>query len=141
MESIKIESGAVEVPIQRDGVITGAITVNAKDTLFMERFYLAFQNITRKLDTYKTDEAPEVEQQFAIIKEVNAYMREQIDYAFGAGTSDIVFGATVSYDFGIYSQFLDGIKPIIEPARKSALSKYIPPSQKPAKGARKPRKR
>jgi hypothetical protein len=68
-------------------------------------------------------------------------MREQIDYAFGAGSSQIVFGDTVSYDFGIYSQFLDGIKPLIEPARRSALGKYIPPAEKPAKGTGKPRKR
>ncbi|RPJ29444.1 MAG: hypothetical protein EHM33_00935 [Chloroflexi bacterium] len=141
MEPIKIESGEQQIPIERDGVSTGEITINPGDTLFMERFYKAFGDITNKLESHRTDEAPDIEKQFELIKGINAFMRERIDYAFGAGASQIAFGDVVSYDFGIYIQFIDQINKIIEPARASALNKYIPTSQKPPRRTRKPRKR
>jgi hypothetical protein len=104
----------------------------------MEKFYKICGEISSKLEEIQnTDAAPDIEKQFAIVQEVNAFVREKIDYAFGAGTSQKAFGDTVSYDFDMYSQFIDGIKPFIEPVRVAKVTAYLPTTQKPARRKRK----
>jgi hypothetical protein len=140
-ESIQIDTGEKRLAIWRDGDQVGELVFNPKDTLFMERLYKLFIGVTEgireRLNIEETDQPKQIE----IIKDVNVFVRQQIDSVFGEGKSQMLFGDTVSYDMGIYTQFIEQIQGFIKPVRKSAVSKYIPTVEKPVMGARaKPKK-
>jgi hypothetical protein len=125
VESIKIDTGEKRIAINNDP--DRVIVFNPRDTLFMERFYKICQDIALKMAEYQKQGQPEgIEFQFTILQEANTFMRERIDYAFGVGTSYKCFEDTVSYDFGMYSQFIDGIKSFIEPVRAEKIKQYLP---------------
>ncbi len=100
----------------------------------MEKFYKMCGDVSARLEAMQSQSPPEdIESQFAAVEEINAFMRERIDYAFGEGASQIAFGDVVSYDFDIYSQFIDGVKPFIEPVRAAKVAAYIPQTKKTPK--------
>ena len=58
----------------------------------------------------------------ALSAQVCAYMREQVDMVFGAGTSQMVFGDRNVMD--MFGEFFFGLAPYIAAARQKAVKKY-----------------
>lgn len=137
MDSIRIDTGIKRIQIN-DG--PDYIEFNPTDVLFAERFYAAYQEFNVKqsefqqrseeLDAHK-DELDEnglpvnVSQGLAFLHETCEFMRSKIDYLFGAGTSQKVFGDALNLD--VIGQFLDAMTPYIQVARSEKVAKYTPP--------------
>jgi hypothetical protein len=143
-QSLKIDSGEVRLAIEdENGNIKGEIKFNPKDELFAERFYRVMKEFQQKMQeseerskeldsNTKLDEnglPVNIEEGMVFLRETCSYMREKIDYLFGSGTSQIVFGDVLSFD--MIAQFLDGVTPYIQTARSNKLEQYIP--NKPTK--------
>jgi hypothetical protein len=134
MDSLRIDNGVKRIMIN-DG--PNFIEFNPSDVIFAERFYellkkfeekqIQFEQQAEKLDSQKdqldANGLPmNLENQLAFMRDVCAFMREQIDFLFGSGTSQAVFGDVLSIE-GI-EQFFEGITPFIQTARAEKLKKY-----------------
>ncbi len=133
MDSIRID-GVKRIAINDDP--TRVIEFNPGDVTFVERFYRLIQDFESKQADYQAraeeidrsnqvgeDGVPvNVQDRLAFMREVCSYMREKIDYLFGAGTSQMVFGDAFSLE--MIGQLFDGLTPFIQQARREKLVKY-----------------
>ena len=141
MESLQISTGEKRIPITRDGQSVGELVFNPSDAMFAEKFYKIFDEFKTTLTEYQarydalekdSDDAPvDTEAGLRLIHDTCVYVREKIDYVFGAGTSQIVFGDVLKMD--IFYQFFDGVLPFIKAARNEKLASYLvhPKKRKP----------
>jgi hypothetical protein len=136
MDSLNISTGEKRIPIVRDGVPAGELVFNPDDVVFAEKFYRLLGDFQTKFEGFKA-KSIEVEKvkgddangiplviggRIELVKEVCIYIHEQIDWVFGANTSAVVFGGV--YNLAAIEQFLDGVKPFIQPARVQKIQKY-----------------
>lgn len=132
MHNINLNLGTKVVSINGDPQRT--IEFNPQDTLFVEKFYQVYSEIQAKqeylsakaeaIDTTPGEDGLPVgfKEQIALINETCTYMREKIDYLFGEGTSQTVFGSVMNMD--AIAQFLEGITPMIMNDRTDKVAKY-----------------
>ena len=134
MENLKVNTSKKRILIN-DG--PEYLEFDPEDVLFIERFYNLIAEFELKqnefgqkamvLDANKgldKDGIPvNLEEGLAFIKEVCQYLRVRIDYVFGAGTSQILFGDSLS--LAQIGQFFEGITQFIGPKRSEKLSKYL----------------
>lgn len=142
MDSIRIDTGAKRIAINDDP--ERVITFNPSDVLFVERFYKIVGEFEAKLHEYETRYAalpvvensgiPVADAHLALLRETCEYVREKIDYVFGAGTSQIVFGDSMVLN--AFEQFFDGVTPFIQNTRVEKVRQYLPPAP-----PKRPRKR
>jgi hypothetical protein len=141
---LEIQTGTKELEIKRDGKVTGdTIYLNPTDSGWMQRFD-QFRNdlFTSKAEINKRyDELQKIdgndEQGMPLSlgpileyeNEVILDLRRKLDKVFGEGVSQKVFGNTMNME--VIVQFLTGILPYIEEARKSMIEKYEPPKPAP----------
>ena len=136
MDSLNISTGVKRIPIVRDGVDAGELVFNPQDVVFAEKFYKLLGDFQAKFTQYQL-QAQELEKdntpngsnlpkntpaRIALAKEACEYIHEQIDYLFGAGTSAIVFGDSLSLD--AVQQFFSGVAPFIQSARAEKIKQY-----------------
>lgn len=90
MLNLTIEDGVQEINL--NGKVT--VLLNLTDTNFIERFYLAFEDIDKMQEEYRNrvDKA-ENKEIFAISQELNASVRGKIDAAFGQPVCEPLFGS------------------------------------------------
>ena len=129
MESVKI-SGVKRIAINDDP--NNVIEFNPTDVLFVERFYAIYREFeakqaeydkqSKELDAAGDDITANMEQSITFLKEVCGFMREKIDYLFGEGTSQKVFGDSLSLE--MIAQFFEGITPFVWQARQEKVNKY-----------------
>lgn len=146
MDSLKIDVGEKRIAINGDE--SRLLIFNPSDTLFVERFYKLIGEFESKLTDYQKrskeleadtranghDLPANMGARLELIKEACEYSRESIDKVFGAGTSQTVFGDTLSLN--AVQQFFEGITPFISAVRSEKIAKYIvkkPISTKPRK--------
>jgi len=136
MDSIRVDLGEKHVAINDDP--SRVITFNPNNLIMAEKFerlYSDFQEKraeieSRAAEIEKNDTADEngvllnMQERIDIFRELNEYIRGKIDDIFGAGTSQIVFGDFMSFDFVVYKQFLDGIMPFFQSARGAKVAQY-----------------
>lgn len=126
MDSIKIDVGIKRVCINDDE--TRVIEFNPTDVTFAERFYSLVRDFDAKQADYlaraEAIQTDDVESGLALLHEICDYMRGQIDFLFGEGSSQAAFGEALSLD--AIGQFLEGITPFIQFARAEKLAKYSP---------------
>ena len=134
MDSLRIDSGVKRLMINDDP--ENFIEFNPKDIVFAEKFYKLMSEFKTKLTEYEVlanqlDKEKEVDElnipvnagkQFELLKEACGYVREKIDYLFGADTSQKVFGDLLSME--AFAQFFEGILPYIQTARSEKVDKY-----------------
>lgn len=133
---MKITTGRIEIPIERDGETVGNLIFNPRDAGFAERFYGLIAEFETKEKEYKKkaaqlDKNKETDdyglpknagEGIALLREICEYMRAKIDHVFGVGASQLVFG---DYnDPGMFGQFFDGVTPYIQQARGEKIAKY-----------------
>lgn len=133
MNPIDISTDLKRIPIRRDGVNVGEISFNPADVVFAEKFYNIVSEFESKLTQYQSQyDALEKDakgtpvdmgEALRLLRESCTYIREKIDYVFGAGTCQIVFGDALSLE--IFPQFFDGITPLIRTARVEKLQPYL----------------
>ncbi|HHV51798.1 MAG TPA: hypothetical protein GXX54_08930 [Clostridiales bacterium] len=134
---MKINTGTIRIPIERDNVMVGEIEVNPEDVVFAEKFYGLINELKAKEQEYgerlkgleNSNEVDEygfpksAETLIKISREICEYMRKRIDDVFGLGTSDIVFGKANTLD--MFSQFFNGLTPYVTNAREKKIGKYL----------------
>ena len=135
MDGIKVDVGIKRLAINDDPERIGEF--NPTDILFVERFYEVYREFDSKQAEYlersaaldaQSGEVNEngipVNMQAGLdfVKDVCNFMREKLDYLFGEGTSQMVFGDVQSVD--MIGQFLEGITPYIQKARTEKIKKY-----------------
>lgn len=133
---LKLTTGRVEIPIERDGKNVGNLVFNPKDAGFAERFYGLITEFEDKEKEYKEKAAQLDEDKtkdtygipknagagIALLREICDYMRGKIDHVFGEGTSQLLFG---DYnDPEMFQQFFEGVTPYIQQARAEKVAKY-----------------
>ncbi len=140
MNNININSGEIRLTINDDE--NRVIAFNPSDLQFVDRFYSLIVDFENKEKEYREkekeiDKNTEVDsydipvnfkEKLELIKEVCEYVREKIDFVFGEGTSQNVFGNTNTLD--MFEQFFDGITPYIQKARSEKVNKYAKPTKK-----------
>lgn len=145
MDNLQIDDGTIRLTINGDA--NRILSFNPKDELFAEKFYHLVGNFKKDLQRFEERAKPiddnneldedglpvNLQSRFDIMKDVCAYVRNQIDEVFGTGTSNIVFG-TIN-NIGMFEMFFKQITPYMAQARSEKVSKYIPTVQKP-KGSR-----
>jgi hypothetical protein len=139
---MKLNTGLVRIPIERDGENVGELKFNPKDAGFAERFYSLISEFEEKEKEYREkaallDADEEIDsfgvpknarEGVALLKDICEYMREKIDYVFGESTSQLVFGDYNNPD--MFEQFFEGVTPYIQQARTEKVAKYTKPKGK-----------
>lgn len=149
MDSLQINTGEKRIPIVRDGENVGTITFNPSDAVFAEAFYKIYGELKVKHEEYKkraaefedaTDESGlpvNPEKRLAMWQEFNTFIKGCIDRVFGVGTSQIVFGDTISMDGLMFEQFLNGVTPYVQKERSQKIAQYTTPASAKRNKARK----
>jgi hypothetical protein len=132
IDSLQINTGEKRIPIVRDGESVGEIVFNPSDVVWVERFYKIVSEFQITLTDYQTrykalekdkDGKPvQVDVSLALLHDACTYVREKIDYVFGSGTSQLVFGDAMVIE--VFPQFFDGITPHIKTVRAEKIEKY-----------------
>lgn len=136
MQSIKIDTGAVTIPIERDGELVSSINFNPNEVTFVEKFYGLISRLEEKEKEYKhrLEELGDDEdvdsygipknmgEGLKLLHDICDYMKTEIDSVFGVGTSEAVFGNATTLD--MFEQFLDGVTPYIQQVRIGKTEKY-----------------
>lgn len=132
---LRIDSRQIRVMINDDP--GRVIQFDPSDVLFAERFYKLIGDFEEKQAEYEK-RAAELDAErgnldhnglpanlgegLVFLREVCEYMHGQIDYLFGAGTSQKAFGGALSIE--AIGQFFEGITPFIQKARSEKVAKY-----------------
>lgn len=148
MDSIQIDTGEISLCINGDE--SRVITFNPSDILFAEKFYKTLGGIEAKSAEFER-QAEELDKEkwennglpintqarMDLLRSICEYNRSLIDDVFGTGTSQKVFGDSLSLD--AFGQFIKKVSPYFQKSRAAKLENYIPKRQKPVKGVRKSR--
>lgn len=122
---MKLISGAITIPVERDGVMTGSITFNPEDVGFAERFYTLSEGLGEREREYSElcgDPSAQMGDKLRLLAGICGWLREQMDLVFGVGCSDTVFGDQCSPE--LFRQFFAGVEPIIRRGRAAKTQKY-----------------
>jgi hypothetical protein len=136
MENLKIDTGTKRIMINDDP--NNVLEFNPADVAFAEAFYQLMKNFEEKqveysaraeaLDKNKAVDSTGVPINFQegmeLLREINIFMRGEIDILFGAGTSQKLFGNAVNLQ--MFTQLFEGITPFIASARVAKVSAYAP---------------
>ncbi len=115
------------------------VSFNPNDVSFAERFFDMMDNLEEKnaeydakLDEIQNDESinaygipVSIRKEAKLTAEICRYMREQVDFVFGEGTSQTVFGDVNTVE--MFGEFFAGIAPHVSAARSKATKKYTAP--------------
>ncbi len=140
MDSISIDTGEKRIAINGDP--DRVIVFNPRDVVFAEKFYKLISDFETHLTEYQTRAATidsdtnndtngiptNTPARIELLKETCAYVRGQIDYLFGEGTSQKAFGDVLALD--MFSQFFEGMTPYIRAARAEKIAQYVVPVSK-----------
>ncbi len=134
MDNLKINTGLKRILIN-DG--PDYIEFDPEDVLFIEKFYQLIHEFELKKDEFTIKAAnldsnkeldanglpSNIGEGLSFLKEICQYLRDRIDYVFGAGTSQKVFGDSLS--LSSLGQFFEGVTPFIQLKRAEKLQKYM----------------
>lgn len=128
MESIRYNDGTIRLMVNDDP--DRVISFDPEDVGFVNRYFDLMDFIKNKQGEY-TKQAAEIDKMegdkeragFRLYQTMCEDIKGQIDYVFGAGTSQTVFGNSVRLD--MFQQFLNGIVPYIQKARADKMQPYL----------------
>lgn len=134
-ESIRIDAGIKRVLIN-DG--PDYIEFNPSDVVFVEKFYRVIGEFEKRLTDFESrgkeldkegnfDEAgvpDNMEAKISFMREVCKFAFEQIDFLFGEGISQKLFGGMESLD--MIQQFFTQLTPFVQKARQERVDRYRP---------------
>ena len=134
---IKIETGSLEIPIQRDGKAQGSFFMNVKDISFVRKVYnmlqkadgtirnyeLKHQVLSKKKEKDKWGFPANLGEIIELNEKTADAFVASIDETFGEGVSDMLFGN--QKDIELFVSFFKQIKKIMDGERKKSVNKYI----------------
>lgn len=138
MDSIRIETGEITLCINDDP--QRVISFSPTDVLFAERFYKTYREINKRMADFKGQAAAldkntqldaeglpaNSEEKINLVADACKYVREKVDYLFGEGSSEKIYGSTLDLRLFVQTeQFFAGILPYFEKARKDMVNLYI----------------
>ena len=132
----------VDIPIERDGMTAGVLHIDPTDVAFAEKSYDLIDELEAAEAVYEKRAAElDLDQsvdkhgiptnaraRLKLLRDACTDLRAKIDGVFGAGTADMAFGETCSFD--VIEQFLDGIVPALESAQNKRIAKYTNRAQR-----------
>jgi hypothetical protein len=136
MGNLKIGSGIERITINDDP--DRVIEFDPSEVGFVERFYKVYHEFEEKQAEFeKRSKALDAEKDnvdengvpvnigegIALMKDVCSYMRDRIDYVFGQGTSQVVFGDALSMER--IGEFFEGMTPFVQANRSEKMAKYL----------------
>lgn len=115
------------------------VIFNPYDVGFVDRFFSMLDDVEnkqaeyeQKLEDIRKDKSPSsygipraLKEEVKLSAEICRYMREQVDFVFGEGTSQTVFGDVNTVE--MFGEFFAGIAPRVSAARSKATKKYTAP--------------
>jgi hypothetical protein len=132
MDILRVDTGSKKIQIN-DG--PDFIEFNPTEVNWGRRYEkmrvevkLRMDDLSAKIAVLEKNDDPAIEEISKLRDEVCLFIREKIDILFGAGTSQKVFGDSMS-EYAIAS-FLEGITPFIQAGRETLVSKYMPKERK-----------
>lgn len=124
---LSLSSKTLRVPVERDGRRVGELTLTPDDPAFLNRFYALLPALeARRAALAQTDGAQHTAEALQALERAVAETRADIDTAFGAGVSAMVFGDVCSP--AMLEQFFAGIAAVLRPAREEKLAEYLAPA-------------
>lgn len=121
--TLAMDSGAVRLPVVRDGRPVGTLVLPVDDTAFLGRFYALLPRLEQqRADLTAALSDADAAVSLAALNAACETLRGEIDTVFGAGTSALVFGETCS--LGMVQQFFAGVGEALRAARAPKLAAY-----------------
>lgn len=115
MQTIRLQTNRKEIAIERDGENVGSIWFDPTDFGLLSRL----EEVQRRIEAQNIDiQTGDASAMIEATRQLDQTLRGEIDYVFGEGTSEVVFGNT--FTLGTHSgvsmleQFLDGAARYIE---------------------------
>lgn len=135
MQVLKINTSAIRLAINDDE--NRIVEFDPEDQGFVNRYYTMMANFDEKKNGFieKAKFIDEIDgvnsygiklsniEGNKLVLEMCDYMKEQIDFVFGKGTSEKVFGNMMRLD--MFDQFLEGISGYVMESRNSKMEKYL----------------
>lgn len=123
MDSFKISTGKIGVPIERDGEDVGVFYFNPSDIASARKILDLKKDFEVKEKEFKKESknADTEEKQVALLEEIVNYFRDKIDEVYGQGTSNLLFGEARVLD--MFSGFFDGINHYYMKASQERMAK------------------
>lgn len=137
-------STGLRIPLTHEGEEIGSLRFDPTDVRFAESLYDFLDDLKQAEKDYAA-RAEELDKnagadeygvstnaraQLALTREMCGYLHEHIDKLFGANTSALVFGESLSLE-AIYD-FLDGLAPYLDKAQAERVKKYTNRTQRRA---------
>lgn len=119
---MKLSSGRITIPVERDGVLTGEISFDPQDVRFAESFYSMMEGLTERERAYAQSEGTAMGERLRLLGEICGWITEQVEQVFGEGSSGVLFGGHSSME--LFRQFFEGVEPYITKARTKKTAKY-----------------
>ncbi|MEG1687759.1 MAG: hypothetical protein RR276_07740 [Angelakisella sp.] len=119
---MKLTSGTITVPVERDGQPVGELCFDPGDVAFAERFYRMTQGLTQREQQLRQQQDTPLGERLTQLTETVHWLRAQLDEIFGEGSSVMLFGEQCSLT--LFQQFFEGIEPVIRRARDKKTARY-----------------
>lgn len=140
---MEIKSG-ISIPVERNGKHVGELVFDPTDVVFAEKIYDLIANLEQTQAEYEAKTAAleadtrtdgfglpvNTKDRLKFLREACEDMRRMIDDVFGEGTSDMVFGPSMSLE--AIGMFFEELAPHMETARADKVSKYLNREQRRA---------
>lgn len=121
--TIAIDSGAVRLPVVRDGKNAGTLVLYPDDTAFLSRFYALLPRLEQqRADLASALQGADAGVSLTALNAACDTLREEIDAVFGEETSELVFGEVCT--LGMAQQFFAGVGEALREARAPKLAAY-----------------
>lgn len=121
---LALTTGAMALPVVRDGTQVGELVLHPDDTEFLARFFDLLPLLETRRTALQARLGEEVSpgESVAALRETCSALRGDIDDTFGAGTSDLVFGTV--HSLALVQQFFAGVADALHTARAPKLAAY-----------------
>lgn len=127
--TLSLSSGALHIPVERDGLRVGELCFSPDDPAFLNRFYglLSSLDARRKELAALSSGDDDLAESLTALERAYADTQNEIDIVFGEGTSRMCFGEGCST--ALLEQFLDGVADVLRPSRSEKINQYLVQSE------------
>lgn len=119
---MKLTSGKMTLPVERDGLCVGEISFDPQDIGFAQSFCDLMEGLTTREQEYRGLENSDVGERLRQLRMLCAWLREQVERVFGPGSAEVLFGSSCSLE--LFRQFFEGVEPYIRAGRAKKTAKY-----------------
>ena len=119
---MKLTSGKLTIPVERDGQPTGEISFDPQDVAFASGFYALMEGLEAREKEYAALANAPLKQRLAAMESLCDWLWQQVEATFGHGSPQVLFGEHRSPE--LFRQFFVEVEPHIRAARSQRLEAY-----------------